>query len=145
MRKYLYGVLAAATLLGASPAMAQDSSYKAGSMWNASRIDVEDGQFENYMDFLTSTWRANQDFAKTQGWLLDYHILSNVNARDGEPDLILLTRFPDMPTAAEGERRDKIINARMKQDDRSAESASGKRGSMRKLMGTVLYRELVAR
>ena len=68
--------------------MAQDSSYKAGAMWNASRIDVEDGQFENYMDFITSTWRGNQEFAKSQGWLLDYHILENINARDGEPDII---------------------------------------------------------
>ena len=50
-----------------------------------------------------------------------------------------------MPTAAESERRGKILNARMKQDDHSADAASGKRGSMRKLMGTVLYRELVAR
>ena len=145
MRKYLYSALAAATLFGASPAMAQDSSYKAGAMWNASRIDVEDGQFENYMDFITSTWRGNQEFAKSQGWLLDYHILENINARDGEPDIILLTRFADMPTAAESERHGKILNARMKQDDHSADAASGKRGSMRKLMGTVLYRELVAR
>lgn len=145
MRKMILAALAAATMLSSTPAFTQESSYTAGSLWTASRIKVEDGQFEKYMDYLTSTWRANQDYSKAQGWILDYHILNSVNAREGEPDLILLTRFTDMPTAAESERRSKILNARMKQDDHSAESASGTRGSMRKLAGTILYRELKAR
>ena len=145
MHKLTMSAFGAALMLFATPLQAQQSSYKLGSMWTASRIAVADGQFENYLDFLTSTWRGNQEFAKSKGWLLDYHILNSVNPRDGEPDIILLTRFADMPTAAEIERRDKLINARMKQDEHSAETASGQRQVMRKLMGTVLYRELKPR
>lgn len=148
MRKYLLAACGAASLVmlaASTPATAQQSSYKSGDLWVASRIDVEDGQFENYMDYITRVWVDNQAYAKKQGWLLDYYILDNLNKRDGEPDIILLTRYTDFPSVAETERRDKLINERMKQDAHSAAMASGERTKMRKLLGTVLYRELHAR
>lgn len=145
MKKWIIGMAALASALSSAPALAQDSSYKLGPLWTASRIIVEDGQFENYMDFLTKTWSDNQAFAKSQGWILDYYILSNVNAREGEPDIILLSRFADFPSVKETERRSAIMNKRMSQDDHQAEAASGDRRKMRKLAGSVLYRELQKR
>lgn len=124
------------------PALAQDSSYKLGPLWTAARIKVEDGQYENYMDYISKIWAGNQAFAKSQGWILDYYILDNMNPRDGEPDLILITRFADFPSVAEIDRRNAIINKRMNQDDHSASAASGQRTKMRQLMGSVMYREL---
>ncbi len=145
MHKWTIGAAALACALTATPALAQDSSYKLGSLWTAARIDVADGQYENYLDWLTKVWVGNQAFAKSQGWILDYHILDNVNPRDGEPDLILITRFSDMPSVAEIDRRNAIINKRMSQDDHSADAASGQRNVMRKQMGSVLYREILKR
>ena len=136
-------VLAAmASSVAAVPALAQESSYKLGPLWTAARIDVEDGQYENYMDWLMKVWASNQAFAKSQGWILDYYILDNVNLRDGEPDLILITRFADFPSVAEIDRRNAIINKRMSQDDHSADAASGQRVKMRRQMGSVMYREI---
>ncbi|WP_395623647.1 hypothetical protein [Sphingomonas daechungensis] len=145
MRKFLIGAAALAALTWSLPAAAQDSSVKGGPFWQANRIYVEDGQFENYMDWLTKTWAANQEFAKSQGWLLEYHILNSVNPRDGEPNVILLTRFNDFPSAAEADRRGALINQRMQQTDKSADAASGDRTKMRKLMGSALYVEMIKR
>jgi hypothetical protein len=145
MRKFVLGALALAMVTAASPAIAQDSNYKLGPLWTAARIKVEPGQNENYMDYLMKVWVDNQAFAKSQGWILDYYILDNVNPRDGEADLILITRFADFPSVAEIERRNAIINKRMSQTDHSAEAASGARGTMRKQMGSTLYRELLKR
>ena len=145
MRKSILAMLGAITVVSSVPAMAQDSAVKPGPLWNVSRIDVLDGKFEDYMDFLTKTWADNQAFAKSQGWILDYHILDNIHARDGEPDIILITRFADYVPVAELERRNAIMNKRMNQTDRTADQASGARGVMRKLMGNVMYRELQKR
>jgi hypothetical protein len=142
MKKLMIVLAAMAGSLTATPLMAQESSYRLGPLWTAARIKVEDGQYENYLDWLTKVWASNQAFAKSQGWLLDYYILDNFNSRDGEPDIILLTRFKDFPTVAETERRNEIINKRMSQDDHSADAASGQRTKMRRLMGSVMYREL---
>jgi len=145
MRKSLFAALAAISVIAVSPAAAQQSSMKPGPMWTAGRIAVEDGQMQKYMDFLTKTWTANQEYSKSQGWLLDYHVLQSVNPCDGEPNIVLLTRFADMPTAAEADRRSDILNKRMSQDDHAAAAASGDRNKMRRQMGSVLYREMLKR
>lgn len=145
MRKFLIGAAALALAAMSSPISAQQSSMKPAGLWYAARIAVEEGQMQNYMDYLTSTWMANQEYAKSQGWLLDYNVLMSVNPRDGEPNIILITRFADMPSAAEAERRNNILYRRFNQDERSATAASGDRNKMRRLMGSVLYREMVKR
>lgn len=145
MRKFVIGAAALAMAFGASPSLAQQSAMKPGPMWTAARIAVEDGQMQNYMDYLTKTWMDVQDYAKAQGWLLEYHVLQSVNPRDGEPNIVLITRFKDMPSAAETDRRNSLITQRLNQDAHTADAASGARGPMRKLMGSVLYREMVKR
>jgi hypothetical protein len=145
MKSWIIGAAALASAITSMPALAQESSYKLGPLWTAARIDVEDGQYENYMDWLNKVWVDNQAFAKSQGWILDYYVLDNVNPRDGEPDLILLTRYNDFPSVAELDRRNAIINKRMSQDDHSADAASGQRKAMRRQMGSVLYREIQKR
>jgi hypothetical protein len=141
MKKLL--VTAAATAaLWCTPAQAQ-RSYELGALWNISMIDVEDGQFENYMTWLDGQWKANQKFAKQQGWLLDYHILSNDNNRPGEPDLYLITRYADYPSNAEIKRRDALMLQRMQKTPQVLDQESGARVKMRTQMGSMLLRELV--
>ncbi|QIK95619.1 hypothetical protein G7076_03225 [Sphingomonas sp. HDW15A] len=145
MRNWIIGVAALAAVAISAPTSAQQSSMKDGQFWTASRIDVEEGQMENYLDYVAKTWIPNQEFAKSQGWISDYYVLNNINARDGEPELILITRFAEIPSVAEGERRNAVMNERMKLDDHSAEAASGVRSKMRRLAGSILYRELTKR
>ena len=145
MRKFVIGAAALAMLVGTGPALAQQSTMKPGPMWTAARILVEDGQMQNYMDYLTKTWMANQEYSKSQGWLLEYHVLQSTNPRDEEPNIVLISRFKDMPSAAEAERRTAILDKRLGQDAHSAAGASGARNSMRKQMGSVLYREMLKR
>ena len=145
MRKFYVGAAALAFIATSVPSWAQQSSVKPGPLWNVNRIDVEDGQYENYMDYLTKVWVPNQEFAKSQGWITDYFILDTMNAREGEPDLVLVTRFNEFPSVAEMEKRNAIMNERMKQDDHGAETANGQRGSMRKFKGSITYREMLKR
>lgn len=145
MRKLLITAAVLAASLGSIQASAQQSAMKPGPLWTAARIEVHDGQMQNYLDWLSKTWISNQEFAKSQGWLLEYHILSSVNPRDGEPNIVLLTRYNDFPSAAEVERRNNLMRQHTGQDAHQAAAASGERNPMRRQMGSVLYRELLKR
>lgn len=127
----------------ATPAIAQESNYKPGSVWEASRIDVLPGQFENYMDYLATTWKKNQEMAKAEGIVLDYHVLATNNARAGEPELILIVEYKDYRTTAQQEAFSKKVNAMMALDDRKQDMAAGEREAMRELMGSTQYQELI--
>lgn len=126
-----------------APVMAQESSYKPGSVWEASRIDVLPGQFENYMDYLAANWKKVQELAKAEGIVLDYHVLATNNARAGEPDLILIVEYKDYQTTAQQEAFSKKLNAMLAMDNRKQASANGERTKMRELMGSTEYQELI--
>ena len=138
---FVSAAMIAATLT--TPAMAQVSNYKPGTVWEASRIDVLPGQFENYMDYLATTWKKNQEMAKAEGIVLDYHVLATNNARAGEPELILIVEYKDYRTTAQQEAFSKKVNAMMALDDRKQDMAAGEREAMRELMGSTQYQELI--
>lgn len=137
---FVGAAMIAATL--ATPAMAQESSYKPGSVWQVSRIDVLPGQFENYMDYLSSTWKKIQEAGKAEGAVVDYHVLSLNNARQGEPDLVLIIEYKDYMTTAQQEAAQKRVNALLAQDDRTAQAAGAARSKMREQLGSMEYQEL---
>ncbi len=145
--KMLKSIFAGAAIMVAvttvTPVMAQEVSYKPGSVWEASRIDVLPGQLQNYMDYLATTWKKNQELAKAEGIVLDYHVLAVNNARQGEPDLVLIVEYKDYQTTAQQESFNKKINAMMAMDERKQAAANGERGKMRELMGSTEYQELI--
>jgi hypothetical protein len=143
MMKSLFvgAAMIAATL--ASPVMAQESSYKPGTVWEAGRIDVMPGQFENYMDWLAGQWKKVQELGKAEGIIVEYHVLAANNPRAGEPDLILIVEYKDYQTTAQQEAFNKKVNAMLASDDRKQTAASGERAKMREQLGSVQYQELI--
>ena len=134
---------AAAALTLSFPALAQDSSYTQGSVWFFSNIQIEPGQFENYMDFLGANWKKVQELGKKEGIVLSYHVLSVNAQRNGEPDLILAIELKDYRTKAQGEAFQKKVEALLAADVRKQDTASGERGVMRKLVGNMQLQELI--
>lgn len=143
MKRLTLAAATAAAIAFAYPAVAQESSYTPGNYWTVSMIDVAPGQDENYMDYLAGQYKRSQDFAKSKGWIANYHILSNLNARDGEPDLYLITEFKEMATRAEELRRQKEFDAFMKKDVRVRTAEAGTRVTMRIPKGSMLLQEMV--
>jgi hypothetical protein len=145
--KFTKSLTIAAALLStialAAPATAQVSSYKPGTVWDVSRIDVLPGQFENYMDYLATTWKKVQEFGKAEGMIVSYHVLSTNNARQGEADLILVIEYKDYATTAQQLAMQKKVDAMLSQDSRSAATASAARTKMREPMGSTEYQELI--
>ena len=143
MTRTMTMALCACALAFASPALAQDRAARLGPLWNIGTIEVNDGQSEAYLRWLNDVWRGNQAFAREQGWILSYHILSNTDARDGEPDLYLITTYADEPSVAETDRRDAIMLRRMQTNASGADQQSASRTTMRRQMGSMTLREML--
>lgn len=134
---------ALAALCLAAPALGQESSATPGSYWDVSMIDVVDGKEQDYADFLAANWRKSQEFAKSKGYIKNYHVLANSYPRPGEPDLYLLVEFDKMYDTAEQIRQNKEYEAFMQRTERQLSAESGGRSVMRKLHGNMLLRELI--
>jgi hypothetical protein len=125
-----------------APAFAQASSYTPGSFWDVTGIKFKDGGGEKYLDWLSSDWKKQQDFAKSKGWIEDYMVVANAYPRDGEPDLWLMIKYKSVPDAAEQVRRNAAMEAFLKQDPHQADAASGQRGAMRTIKESLMLQEL---
>lgn len=138
-------MLIAAPVALTIPAAAQQFPLVAGDYTSLSGIFIEDGGTFAYAKHLAGEWAKNQEFAKSKGWLSDYKIFFNVDARDGEPNVYLMTTYRDIPTGAESEARDREWEAWSKKTNLQMETESGDRAKFRKLRGTMLLQEYTIR
>ena len=83
------------------------------------------------------------DFAKKKGWIVDYKVLGNVHAREGEPDLYLVTVFEEWASNAEYDKRYNEYVEYMNTTNVEIEEQSGERVVMRKLKSDFLLMEYV--
>jgi hypothetical protein len=144
MKKLGFAALGAAALLCASPVIAQESNpypFDPGEYVEVTGIELFDGADLKYANWLAGEWRANEDFAVSQGWLNSYEILGNTHPRDGEPDIYLIRRFPAFVDNAEGERRRQVMMQRYRRTEQKLLDESAGRADYRKVLSTMLLRK----
>ncbi len=135
--------LSALALAGfAAPAIAQDSSYTPGTVWEFSDIKVAPGQFENYIDWLGGRWRQIQEIGKKEGAVVSYHVFSVNDPRKDEPDVILAIEYKDYGSNAQQLALQKKVQAALAMDPHTMESASGQREKLRTVIGAMQLQEL---
>ncbi len=122
---------------------AQERAYKNGAVTVVTSVKVVDGQFENYMRYLSGNWRAINEEARKAGLVLDYHVFGANPRRAEDPDLYLVVSYPNM-AAFDGmdEKMEPIASKITKQSLQQRDDASGKRTVMRTIMGSEMLREL---
>lgn len=133
---------ASLSLAFAMPALAQDSwPMESGDYVEVSSIEIDDGHGLEYAQFLASSWKRNQEFAKAQGWITGYEVLTNEFARKGEPDLYLVIRFANFVDKAEEEKRAKAYRAHAARTIVQLQAESAGRATYRHQAGTMLLRQ----
>ena len=129
----------------AAPAAAQEFPLAAGEYSEVSGIFVNDGGELRYAQHLADRWAAAMDFQKSQGWISDYAIYMNVNPREGEPTIYLMTTFASLPDAAEQERRQAAMQEWSDTSMEEQIERSGGRAEYRRVQGSMLLQEYTVR
>lgn len=145
MKKLGLAALGAALSLAlSSPAAAQDDPYPfdPGEYVEVTGIDLDDGADLKYALWLAGEWRANEDFAVSQGWLNSYEIMINTHPRVGEPDIYLIRRFPAFVDNAESERRRQVMMQRYRRSEEKLLEESAGRADYRTVLSTTLLRKM---
>jgi len=143
-------MLAGAMLMSAPTAisisaMAQEFPLVAGDYTSISGIFIQDGGNVAYAQFLAGEWAKQQEFAKSKGWISDYKIYINVDARDGEPNVYLTQTYANVPSGADMEKRNKEWEAWAKKSDAQMDAESGDRAKFRTQRGTMMLQEYTIR
>src|SRR6202167_2086127 len=84
-------------------ARAQDErQYTDGPVTEVAYIRVEYGRFEEYIDWLNSTWKPTMEAMKKAELIIDYKIFSATPKSPDQPNIFRMITFRDMAALDKG-------------------------------------------
>src|SRR5271165_1517877 len=90
-------LLAIAAFLGFAfsglPALADDHAFTEGPVVNVAAIRTEYGKFDDYMKYLATTWKAEQEAAKKAGYIISYRVITVEPRGENDPDIYLVINY----------------------------------------------------
>ncbi len=131
--------------LGGLAAHAQNAErvYDQGTVWTISRIETKPGMFDDYMKYLSTTFRQIQEAGQKAGRVLSYKVLTVDSPRDHEPDVILMVQYKNMAAFDRSLAEGDAVNAAAYGSTVKANQSSIARETLRTLRGSETARELV--
>jgi hypothetical protein len=131
--------------LGSTSALAQDHSRgweQTGYIVQVTEVHTKDGMFNAYINDLSNVWRKFLDAQKEDGDVIRYGMYSNVNQREGEPDLYLTVTFKNWAAFDRGVEYFEKLGAQILGSTDEMREANVDRGELRTIGSTYVLQEI---
>ena len=131
---------AAALSLGAR---AEDErQYTEGPVTFVQEIAVEYGHFEEYIDWLNSTWKPTMEATKKAGIIIDYRVFSATPQSPDHPSIILWITYKNMAALDRGVEEEDVAKKVIGSTEFQNKARVG-RNEYRKILRREYIRELI--
>jgi len=123
---------------------AQDvRQYTDGPVTEVDYIQVQYGHFEEYIDWLNSTWKPTMEATKKAGLIIDYKVFQLTPKSPDQPNIILWITFKNGAAALDnGVELDDVAKKVIGSTEVQNKARVG-RNEYRKVLGTEYIRELI--
>ena len=116
--------------------------YTEGPVTFVQEIAVEYGHFEEYIDWLNSTWKPTMEATKKAGIIIDYKVFSATPQSPDHPSIILWITYKNMAALDRGVEEEEIAKKVIGSTEVQNKARVG-RNEYRKVLGTEVIREVV--
>jgi len=125
-------------------ARAQDvRQYTDGPVTELDYIQVEYGHFEEYIDWLNSTWKPTMEAMKKAGLIIDYKVVRATPKTPDQPNVFLMITFKDGAAALDkGVEKEEVAKKVIGSTEVQNKARVG-RNQYRKVLGIEYVRELI--
>jgi hypothetical protein len=125
-------------------AHAQDvRQYSEGPVTEVNYIQVEYGHFEEYIDWLNSTWKPTMEAFKKAGLIIDYKVFSLTPKSPDQPNIILWITYKNGAAAFDKSVEQEDVAKKVICNTECQNKARVVRNEYRKVLGVEYVRELV--
>jgi hypothetical protein len=125
-------------------AHAQDvRQYSEGPVTEVNYIQVEYGHFEEYIDWLNSTWKPTMEATKKAGLIIDYKVFQLTPKSPDQPNIILWITYKNGAAAFDKGVELEDVAKKVIGSTEAQNKARAGRNEYRKVLGTEYVRELV--
>ena len=136
--------IAAALLVGGFSAHAQvKRPYRPGSVWTMAFIRMKPGMDTAYLNYIATTWKAEQEAMKKEGLILSWKVLTTEGHGTQDFNIILMTEFKDLGTMEANEVKADALAQKISGDDQKQMQGYKDRLEIREIIGDRLAREIV--
>ena len=123
-------------------AVADDHAYTDGPVVNVAAIRTEYGKFDDYMKYLDTTWKAEQEAAKKAGYITSYRVVTVEARGENDPDIYLVINYKNWAAfdgaTAKGDAIAKQVEGTLATSNQGAVD----RGKIRRVLGSWTGQEL---
>lgn len=117
-------------------AFADDHSYTEGSVVNVGKIRTVDGKFDEYMKWVDTVWKQEQEAAKKAGYILSYQVVSVEPRGPDDPDLLLITTYKNWAALDGALAKGDAIAKQIEGSVAAASQAQVDRAKIRRVLGS---------
>jgi hypothetical protein len=122
---------------------AQERTYKAGSAWTVSFVQVKNGMGMDYLNSLKTTWKAVQDEGIKQGLILSYKIFEGNASNPDDWQIMLMVEYKNLASMEGNEDKWDAISKKVVGTEEDQKKLREIRVNMRTMYGTKTMREVV--
>jgi hypothetical protein len=123
-------------------ARADDHSYTEGAVVNVARIRTENGRFDDYMKYVSTTWKQEQEAAKKAGYIVDYEVISVEPRTESDPDLLLVTTYKNWAALDGALEKGDAIAKQIEGSLTASNQAAVDRAKIRRVLGSTTMQVL---
>jgi len=124
-------------------ARAQDErAYTDGPVTEVDYIRVEYGRFEEYIDWLNSTWKPTMEATKKAGLIIDYKVFRATPKSPDQPNIYLWITYKNMAALDKGVEEEEVAKKVIGSTE-FQNKARVARSEYRKVLGRELIREII--
>ena len=144
MKKSVLILCAAIMAVSTSVTRAQeDHAYTQGSVTIVSFVRTEPGMFDEYLRYLSNTYKKLMEESKKQGIVSDYAIYQATPRGPQDADVILTVTYKNMAALDNLQARTDPLLKEIFGSLPKAASASADREKLRKQLGSQIVRQLI--
>jgi hypothetical protein len=143
MKARILVVIVLLVVVFSTGSFAQDRTYKDGSAWTVSFVQVKNGQGIDYLNSLKTTWKAVQDEAIKQGLIVSYKIFEGTASNPDDWQIMLMVEYKNLAGMEGNEDKWEAIQKKVVGNEEDQKKLREIRVNMRTMYGTKLMREVV--
>ncbi len=117
-------------------ARAEDHPFTEGPVVNVYSIRTEPGNFDDYMDFLSTVWKPTQEASKKAGDVIRYQVIRVEPRGENNPDIYLVTYFRNWAALDGATAKADALAKATEGSLAAANESTTKRGRIRRILGS---------
>ena len=123
-------------------AIADDHAYTEGPVVNVAAIRTEYGKFDDYMKYLDTTWKAEQEAAKKAGYIISYRVITVEPRTENDPDIYLVINYKNWAAMDDSTAKGDAVAKQVEGSLDASSKGAVERGKIRRVLGSWTGQEL---